>query len=345
MTSTPVYSSWQTGRQALAGITMPLRAPSPCLPPCWAWGYTQLVSTNLGWNTMGGGLEFWAWQCAHNAPVSSGHSWLEVSGKSPTSPLKLAFYVSCTRAVERDNSVFSHSSEGSGPSCGEERKVQGGEVSKCATWVHNVLWVRCGRDAEGYPCVISQFPSIAGRREGWDLTPASATCDCGTVFWGLTSSWGAALHGVLIYLIYSKAYHGVTMSWYELHIYLAHFQAFKERKTFVFSSSRLLMQIYMTFLFSFPYLLWLGKSIFSTSIFYKAILWGAIQKENLKVALLVSTQVSQESPHWLLRFKVHFENFGDFFLLSQHFSFRALTCLKFPVTKLHEFYSLIFKKV
>lgn len=38
--------------------------------------------------------------------------------------------------------------------------------------------------------------------------------------------WRAALHGVLIYLIYSKAYHGVTKSWYELHTYLAHFQSY-----------------------------------------------------------------------------------------------------------------------
>lgn len=42
--------------------------------------------------------------------------------------------------------------------------------------------VRCARGAEGYPCAISQLPSIAGRREGWDLTPVSATSDCGTVF-------------------------------------------------------------------------------------------------------------------------------------------------------------------
>lgn len=135
-----------------------------------------------------------------------------------------------------------------------------------------------------------------------------------------------------------EAYHGVTKPWYELHIYLVDFQSIKERETFVFSSPRNCMYFNINtygfyFFFSFLCLLWLGKSIFSTSIFYKAILWGAVEKEDLKVALLVSTQVSQGSPHWLMRFKVRFENFWDFFLLSQHFSFTALTCLIFSVTK------------
>lgn len=259
--------------------------------------------------------------------MSSGHSWLEASGESATSPLGLAFCVGCTWAVERDNSLFSHSSEGSGPSCGGEGKEWGGEVSKCAAeYVMFCEWAVTGMLRVN--SALSQLPSVAAgdRAETWALSEPSVTVVLSSgadLAMGGCSLWDLNLKYIMVFPSPAMSY---TFIW-------CIFRAFKERETFVFSSFRLLMKIHMVFHFSFPCLLWLGKSIFSTSIFYKVILWGAIQKENVKIALLVSTQVSQESSHWLMRFKVHFENFGDFFLLSQHFSFTALTCLKFLVTK------------
>lgn len=123
------------------------------------------------------------------------------------------------------------------------------------------------------------------------------------------------------------------------------FRAFKERQTFVFSvlfSLRVLLQIsFLSFFFFFHLTLVIRKIHFQH--FY--CLPGYLMKCNKETWMLLywpakhcqfwpfRNQVSQESPHWLMRFKAYFEAFWDFFLLSQHLSFTALTFLKFPFTK------------
>lgn len=105
MTSAPVYSSWQTCRGALAGITVPLRAPFPGPALLLGVGSHPAGLHQPGLGHDGRGFGILAWQWAHNAPVSSGRSstWLELWGENPISLWKLSFYVECTWAVERDN--------------------------------------------------------------------------------------------------------------------------------------------------------------------------------------------------------------------------------------------------